>query len=41
MKNTFFNLKGDELKIALEKVQNTANYHFNDGSLLMQALTHT
>ena len=40
MKNTFFNLKGDELELALEKVQDRAGYHFSDGCLLMQALTH-
>ena len=40
MKNTFFNLKGEELEAALKKVQETAGYHFTDGCLLMQALTH-
>ena len=40
MKSAFFNLKGDELDEALEKVQETAGYHFLDGSLFMQALTH-
>ena len=40
MKSTFFNLKGDELEAALKKVQDIAGYHFSDGCLLIQALTH-
>ncbi len=40
MKNSIFNLKGDELENALKKVQDTAGHHFADKGLLMQALTH-
>ncbi|MBQ7649311.1 MAG: hypothetical protein IJS15_00040, partial [Victivallales bacterium] len=40
MKSTFFNLKGEELETALKKVQEISGYHFSDGCLLLQALTH-